>query len=329
MQDVADAAGVHRTTVSLALRDSPKLPAKTRAQVQAVAKRLGYRPDPLVAALMTARVSRRQRVYQGTLAFLSNDAKRPPDWARFPRSYGRLFRGAAERATERGYDLAPFWLREPGLTGAVFSRQLSDRGIHGLLIAPHSGSDNRIDLDWSRFAVVELGYNLVEPQVNRVVHDYFAAMQRVCHEVRERGHQRVGFLLPANAVNKTRHLWRAAFVDFQQSLPVAARVAILAPPILTQSAIDPWLEQQRPDAVIIGGIQYPGSPPPFRIPRRLPVFNLDCLRRGGGDTGIFQDWPAMGAIGVDLLIAQLGRGEYGVPTQPYSVQVAGHWQSGS
>jgi LacI family transcriptional regulator len=311
MQEVAEAAGVHRTTVSLALRDSPRLPAATRAHVQAVAKRLGYRPDPLVSALMTARVSRRHPVHQGTLAFLSNDAKRPPDWARFPRSYGRLFRGAAERARERGYDLVPFWLREPGLTGAVFSRQLSDRGIHGLLIA-----------------VVELGYNLVEPQVNRVVHDYFGAMKRVCGEIQARGRRRVGFLLPANAVGKTRHLWRAAFVDFQQSLPAGDRLPILAPPHLTQAVIDPWLERERPDAVIIGGIQYPGSPPTFRIPRRFPVFNLDCVRRGGGDVGIFQDWPAMGAIGVDLLIGQLGRGEYGVPAQAYTVQVAGHWQSG-
>ncbi len=328
MQDVAEAAGVHRTTVSLALRDSPKLPAATRAHVQAVAKRLDYRPDPLVSALMTARVSRRHPVHQGTLAFLSNDTKRPPDWARFPKSYGRLFRGAAERATERGYDLAPFWLREPGLTGAMFSRQLSDRGIHGLLIAPHSGSDNRIDLDWSRFAVVELGYNLVEPQVHRVVHDYFGAMKRVWHEVLARGHQRIGFLLPENAVTKTRHLLRAAFIDAQQLLPPDARLPILSPPRLTQDVIDPWLERGQPDAVIIGGIQYPGSPPSFRIPRRIPVFNLDCVRRGGGDVGIFQDWPAMGAIGVDLLIAQMGRGEYGLPAQPYSVLVAGHWQAG-
>ena len=327
MQDVAEAAGVHRTTVSLALRDSPKLPAATRAQVQAVAVRLGYRPDPLVSALMTARVSRRQRVHQGTLAFISNDLERPPDWARFPKSYGRLFRGAAERATQRSYELAPFWLREPGLTGAAFSRQLLDRGIHGLLIAPHRGADNRIDLDWSRFAVVELGYNLAQPQVNRVVHDYFAAMQRVCAEARARGHRRIGFMLPENAVAKTRHLWRAAFVDGQQSLPADARLPILAPPSLTQVAVDPWLEGERPDAVIIGGVQYPSSPPAFRIPRRIPVFNLDCTRRHGGDTGIFQDWPALGAIGVDLLIAQLGRGEYGLPQQPYSVLVAGHWQA--
>lgn len=325
MQDVAEAAGVHRTTVSLALRDSPKLPAATRAQVQAVAKRLGYRPDPLVSALMTARVSRRHPTHQGTLAFLSNDAKRPPDWSRYPKSYGQVFRGAAERAKERGYDLAPFWLGEPGLTGAAFTRTLLDRSIHGLLIAPHSGSENRIDLDWSRFAVIELGYNLAEPAFNRVVHDYFSAMQRVCQEVQARDHRRIGLVLTQNSVSKTRYLWRAAFTDFQQSLPVDERLPIVAPPRLTSSAISPWLERERPDAVIIGGVQHPDAA--LQFPRRLPVFGLDCARRGGA-AGIFQDWSAMGAIGVDLLIAQLGRGEYGVPAQPYSVQVVGHWQGG-
>lgn len=325
MQDVAEAAGVHRTTVSLALRDSPKLPLATRAQVQAVAKRLGYRPDPLVSALMTARVSRRHPVHQGTLAFLSNDAKRPPDWSRYPKSYGQVFRGAAARAKERGYDLAPFWLGEPGLTGAVFSRTLIDRNIRGLLIAPHSGAENRIDLEWSRFAVIELGYNLAEPAFNRVVHDYFSAMQRVCQEVLARGHRRIGLVLTQNSVSKTRYLWRAAFTDFQQSLPVADRLPLFAPPRLTTAAISTWLERERPDAVIIGGIQHPDEA--LRFPRRLPVFGLDCARRGGA-AGIFQDWPAMGAIGVDLLIAQLGRGEYGVPAQPYSVQVTGHWQGG-
>jgi len=331
MQDVAEAAGVHRTTVSLALRDSPRLPAATRAQVQAVAKRLGYRPNPLVAALMTARVSRRKGTFQGTLAFLSNDRKRPTDWAKNPKSYGRVFRGALERAKARGYELLPFWLGEADLSGAAFARTLLDRNIHGVLIAPHSGADHHIDLDWAHLSVVELGYNLVTPQFNRVVHDYFGAMQGVCRAAHERGFRRIGFLLPEKAVSKTRYLWRAAFVDFQQSLPVAARLPIHAPPILSQTEVDAWLAQAKPEAVIVGGRQYPcppHDPHAFRLPARLPVFNLDCVRRGGPDIGIFQDWPAMGALSVDLLISQLHRDEVGVPAQPYTVLVNGHWQGG-
>ena len=34
LQDVATRAGVHRTTVSLALRDHPRIPAATRARVK-------------------------------------------------------------------------------------------------------------------------------------------------------------------------------------------------------------------------------------------------------------------------------------------------------
>ncbi|MGH8020827.1 MAG: LacI family DNA-binding transcriptional regulator [Opitutaceae bacterium] len=42
MQDIADRAGVHRSTVSLALRDHPRISAEVRARIQALARDLGY-----------------------------------------------------------------------------------------------------------------------------------------------------------------------------------------------------------------------------------------------------------------------------------------------
>lgn len=58
MQDVATAAGVDRTTVSLALRNHPRISLATRKRVQQVADELGYRTHPLVSALMTYRANR-------------------------------------------------------------------------------------------------------------------------------------------------------------------------------------------------------------------------------------------------------------------------------
>jgi LacI family transcriptional regulator len=55
LQDVADRAGVHRSTVALALRDHPRIPADTRELIRALAEKLGYRKNPLVAALMRSR----------------------------------------------------------------------------------------------------------------------------------------------------------------------------------------------------------------------------------------------------------------------------------
>jgi LacI family transcriptional regulator len=39
-------------TVSLALRNDPRITVETRDRVQALAKRAGYQPDPHVAELM-------------------------------------------------------------------------------------------------------------------------------------------------------------------------------------------------------------------------------------------------------------------------------------
>lgn len=50
--DSAKFAKVSRTTVSLALRNSPRISARMRTRVQALARELGYRQNPLVTAHM-------------------------------------------------------------------------------------------------------------------------------------------------------------------------------------------------------------------------------------------------------------------------------------
>ena len=60
MKHVAAAAGVSVMTVSLALRRVPSIPAETRERVLAVAEKLGYRRNPLVAALMADLRGRRR-----------------------------------------------------------------------------------------------------------------------------------------------------------------------------------------------------------------------------------------------------------------------------
>ena len=46
LQDIAKRAGVGKATVSLALRNDPKISAATRERVRAIAEELKYRPDP-------------------------------------------------------------------------------------------------------------------------------------------------------------------------------------------------------------------------------------------------------------------------------------------
>jgi hypothetical protein len=67
---LARAAGLSKATVSRALRNDPRQSGATRTRVQGLARRLGYRPHPMVTALMTQiRVGRRPR-FRGLIGIL-------------------------------------------------------------------------------------------------------------------------------------------------------------------------------------------------------------------------------------------------------------------
>ncbi len=56
---------MHFTTVGLALRGEFPLPESTRRRIRDIADRLGYRPDPMLAALNVYRRSKRPSAISG------------------------------------------------------------------------------------------------------------------------------------------------------------------------------------------------------------------------------------------------------------------------
>lgn len=81
--DVAREAGVSRMTVSLALRENGRLQASTAERVRAVAKRLGYMPNPRLSQIMNETARTRHSGQSGTPAFLMTE----PVGHAPPRSY--------------------------------------------------------------------------------------------------------------------------------------------------------------------------------------------------------------------------------------------------
>ena len=72
LSDIAVKAEVHVTTVSLALRNHPRLPETTRRRIQALAKKMGYAPDPFLRALVAYRGGVIERRNTPTLAYVTN-----------------------------------------------------------------------------------------------------------------------------------------------------------------------------------------------------------------------------------------------------------------
>ena len=71
LADIARKAGVHITTVSLALRDSPRLPVATKTRIKTLADEMGYQPDPMLSALTAYRRNAKIQQTQGTLAWIT------------------------------------------------------------------------------------------------------------------------------------------------------------------------------------------------------------------------------------------------------------------
>lgn len=326
MDDVAAAAGVARSTVSIALRGDPRIPAATRKRIVAVAQELGYRPNPLVAALMTTR--RRQRPVgpkHTVLAFVT--AHTPPDAWRHYASYRGMLEGAVERAAESGFLLEEFPLHFPGMTPARFVSMLRARGIHGLLLAPLPGRERRLNLDTSEFAVVGLGLSVSEPPIERVSNDHFQAIRLAFQRCRAAGRRRIGLVVSRETSERLEDRWLAGFVFEQQSIPTSERCQPLLPDRFDEigDALPGWLEQERPDVVLFGNYE---AKRPYRLPTGIGMVSLDVQEAIGPLTGIFQDDRRIGAIAVDQLVAKLQRGERG-PEPPSSLHlVTGIWVPG-
>src|SRR5689334_12380435 len=111
--DVARRAGVHRTTVSLALKGHPRIPAATRKRIRRIADQLGYMPDPMLSSLVAYRSRNRPVAYRGSLAWLVSSAL-GFDWRDVPH-FRNSYSGALARARRCGFEIELFDLNATGM----------------------------------------------------------------------------------------------------------------------------------------------------------------------------------------------------------------------
>ncbi|MDR2675953.1 MAG: LacI family transcriptional regulator [Opitutaceae bacterium] len=331
MQDVAARAGVHQTTVSLALRNQPRIPAATRERIQAAARELGYTPNPLVSALIATR-QRRTRTRQAVIAYVSAD-----DEAHGGRRgvYQDLFDGASDRAEELGYGLEHFWLGDPKLTRARFNQITFTRNIHGLILGPLFMQRPTLDVDWARFSVVAYGYGIAEPHVHRVYPDFYHGMVEALRRCRAAGYQRVGTVLEEKTDVKADHLWLSACLSEQHLHKGHARIPPLLLPRWDEHAFAGWRRRHRPQVIIgLNSMLYLirdwTRTPAGRAAAdmRLVMLNLTTAALPAGETGVLIDRGRVGAACVDQLVGMMHRNEKGVPEKALHLIVENGWVDG-
>ena len=332
LQDLADSAGVHRSTVSLALRDHPRISLAVRQNVQALAKKMGYRVNPLVAALMQSRRTGRTARH-APIAYVTNY---PTRYGWRPPHHDRpdYFPGAVARAKEFGYKLEHFWLNEPGMTPERFCNILVARGIHGLLIGRLPPGRHSLPLLWERFSCVALGLTLQQPALHRVAEDYYSGAREAMVQLSQRGYRRIGFVFSdADDSPRVGERWLGAHLQQQLGFASANRL----PPFIFESDADharlfqTWFMQYKPDALlvthalpVVAWLKQIG----VKVPSDIGLATLVNDHVELGHAGINCSAEKLGALAVEMLIGLLHRGERGQPTDPHEVLLSGEWGDG-
>lgn len=327
MLEVARSAGVHQTTVSRALRNDPRISEATRKRVNRIAARLGYRPHPLVSALIALRRSRNPISTPVTLAFLARTEERGRRFPTHQYTYEAHLEGAKAAAEQQGYRVEFFPLDTGGMTDRRLNEILAARGIPGIIIGALPSGHGRFSLEWKKYSIVAIEYTFTRPAFDRVVHDSYDGMRRIMAECRARGISRIGLALTDAGHERTEQLNSAAYWVEQRSDTFFAPIPPLSLPEWDAKGFAAWASAHRVEAVATSNALLPGIRDWMATRRRaepLGIFNVNAFK-GVSDCGIYQDPFTIGATAARMVIEMIARNERGVPPLRKTVLTQGHW----
>jgi len=327
LADVARKAGVHVTTVSLALRDHPRLPEATRARLKALAVKMGYRPDPMLRALVAYRDKSAGRKSPPTLAYVTNWNTR---WGwKEVTAHPEFYAGAKTAADALGFRLEHFWMREPGQTQGRLSRILYSRGINGLIIASHGREmGDALLFDWENFSAVKIDYFPHQPELHNVTNDQLQVIRLAMQQVMAAGYRRIGFVMDAGWDITVDNLWQTGFLWEQQKLPARDRIpAYLLP---NPVPLADWMRKHKPQVVISKAefVRPQFADLGLRVPQDVAFVDIFLEELDGEVAGVRQNHATVGSLALEILAGQLQHGKFGVPAIPTTTLVEGTWLDG-
>jgi len=325
IQDIARETGYAMSTVSLALRRSPKVRPATAEKIRAAAERMDYHPDPVVAGIAARRWKHQEGGGGYTIAFLRYEQSLLPI-----QRHKSLEERARERALQHGYAFEVFDLTDYA-SGVALSRVLRARGIRGIIVPrrPFLGPTRVDEIEWSSFAVVSCGTGRKHLPFHTVSADVFRGMEVVVAQLLSRGYRRIGFAFGAHEPIAEEDMLR---VGSAQALQWRERERLETVPVFTGDLQDrrgflDWFEAADPDVVVslTIGRYWTLRDAGRRIPEEV---GFAALNAGESCAGLESMERSFGRGAVDALIHQMQMHEWGIPKRKRRILILPQWVEG-
>ncbi|KAF0093467.1 MAG: Transcriptional regulator lacI family protein [Puniceicoccaceae bacterium 5H] len=329
MKDVAQRAGVHQTTVSLALRGHPSIPECTRERIRNIADQMGYRPDPSLRALHVYRRQIKGSTSEQTLAYITN--LRNDQNLRDSHVHAQLAKSARERAEELGYKLETFWYGRDYQTSQSLDRVLKARGIRGVILGAFVVLRTDLDLDWNAYCGVKIDLLPIELCLDAILSNQMFAVRMAMRHLRESGLRRMGLAVAQHDELHNRNLFTAGYMIGQRHLDPDDRIPPLVfdthEPGRIYEQIHDWAQRYRPDAIMsnwnsLDRIAWQYGRERGQPCRFVPLDANERTRRYGG---IDQNHVEVARRAVDLVESQMSTFRHGIPKSPGMTLVDPIW----
>lgn len=325
MADVARAAGVSKSTVSLALAGSRLLPEATRKKVAEEAARLGYRRDPLLSALSARRCGAGARPHHGTLVLAALAREFKSDRPYVP----MIWRGAKAAAAELGYSVEEQAVEEDGAGPRRTAQIWRARGVSGVLWCSWIPEVWIEKFSWDNFSSVTVARSNAGYPIHIVNSDLSGAVMVTWRRICEARYERVAVLLRDSMDlswgRRISLLWKGLRSDdpgrfcregirHYEGLP-------LKPEVIA------WLRSERPCVVVADSEECCRAVAPH-LPKGCRLMATGLRRRRPDLTGMYQSTETLAEVAVRKLDAMIRVGERGLAVNRETTLVEGVWVRG-
>lgn len=325
---IADLAGVSVFSVSCALRNRPGVSAETRERIREIAEKIGYRPNPLVTALMTRhRTQNNRRQMRAILACLLDRQTR-----------GNRAKISTNRESHAGYlaacDEAGFLTEEfivedfKANPRRLFSA-LRARRVPGVIIQAGTLPE-WCTQGWENYALASVGNRQLRLPCHFAGTDHYRNSWLAVAKLAELGYKRIGF-----AMSRTDWVTSVDYRALSAYLGWAVQSGL---PMLPAHWTDTWnrenflrwADKHRPDALVaaehepLNFLKDAG----WKIPDDIGFAHLGLDSSWKDLAGIRQNNFQVGEAAAQLVIDQINRNAYGPPDHPRSIQISGDWLDG-
>jgi Transcriptional regulators len=324
MVDVARAAGVSKSTVSLALGGSLLIPAATREKVEAAAARLGYRRDPLLSALSSRR-RKRGATTRGAIALIPVAPELTPKTLYLH----SLWRAAKAAAPELGYSVDEY----PIDYGSEDLRRLAGiwraRGVVGILWGTRIRADWIENFPWEEFSSVTASRGNTPYPLHIVNSDLSEAVLQTWRRIETAGYRRVAVLIRRQLDEsmgwRLSLLWKGVRANApERFVEDGVRHYEILP---AREAVAAWFAKDPPDIVAVDSRACCETIRPL-LPRGCHLVAIGLRQRADDFAGMYHPADALVEVALQKLDGMIRTGERGLARNRHITLVAGKWMPG-